>query len=89
MVPSERPSRRGGGGGKRGGHFSEITCYLLIFALKTLQCYVFCISHNDPCFQFIVAITNFFVSNTCEIRFHDGIGQSTVHMYSICKNPKP
>ena len=25
------------------------------------------------------------VSHTCEIRFHDIIGQSTVHMYSYAK----
>ena len=28
-------------------------------------------SHNNPCFQCNIAITNFLVSNTCEIRFHD------------------
>ena len=43
------------------------------------------LSHNDPCFQGNIAITNFLVSNTCEIRFHDVIGQSTVPMYSYAK----
>ena len=45
-------------------------------------------SHNNSCFQCNIAITNFLVSNTCEIRFHDVIGQSTVHMYmySYAKN---
>ena len=41
--------------------------------------------HNKPCFQCNIAITNFLVSNTCEIRFHDVIGQSTVSMYSYAK----
>ena len=43
------------------------------------------LSHNNPCFQCNTAITNFLVSNTCEIRFHDVIGQSTVPMYSSTK----
>ena len=42
-------------------------------------------SHNNPCFQCNTAITNFLISNTCEIRFHDVIGQSTVPMYSYAK----
>ena len=46
------------------------------------------LSHNSPCFQCNIAITNFLVSNTCEIRFHDVIGQSTVPMYSYAKIPK-
>ena len=40
------------------------------------------LSHNNPCFQCYIAITNFLVSHTCEISFHDLIGQSTVPMYS-------
>ena len=43
------------------------------------------LSHNNPCFQCNIAITNFLVSNTCEIRFHDVKGQSTVPMYSYAK----
>ena len=43
------------------------------------------LSHNKPCFQCHTTITNFLVSNTCEIRFHDVIGQSTVPMYSYAK----
>ena len=43
------------------------------------------LSHNNPCFQCNTAITNFLVSNTCEIRFHEFIGQSTVPMYSYAK----
>ena len=45
----------------------------------------FFLSHKKPCFQCNAAITNFLVSNTCEIRFHDVIGQSTVPMYSYAK----
>ena len=40
------------------------------------------LSHNNPCFLCNIAITNFLVSHTCEISFHDLIGQSTVPMYS-------
>ena len=29
------------------------------------------LSRNNPCFRCNIAITNFLVSNTCEIRFHD------------------
>ena len=43
------------------------------------------LSHNNPCFQCYIAITNFLVSNTCEIRSDDVIGQSTVPLYSYAK----
>ena len=43
------------------------------------------LSHNHFCFQCNIAITNFLVSHTCEIRFHDVIGESTVPMYSYTK----
>ena len=43
---------------------------------------VFILSHNNPGFKCNIAITNFRVSHTCEIRLHDVIGQSTVPMYS-------
>ena len=46
------------------------------------------LSHNNPCFQCNIAITNCLVSHTCEIRFNDVIGQSIVPMYSYEKNPK-
>ena len=36
------------------------------------------LSHNNPCFRCDIAILNFLVLHTCEIRFHDVIGQSTV-----------
>ena len=42
-------------------------------------------SHNNPRFQCNIVITNFLVSHTCEIRFHDVMGQSTVHMYPNAK----
>ena len=38
-------------------------------------------SHNNPCFQCNIAITNFLALHTCEIRFHDVIGKCTVHDY--------
>ena len=41
--------------------------------------------HKNPCFQSNTAITNVLVSNSCEIRFHDVIGQITVPMYSYAK----
>ena len=43
------------------------------------------LSHNDSCFQCNLAVTNFLVSNTYEIRFHDVTGQITEHMYSYTK----
>ena len=43
------------------------------------------LSHNKPCFQCNTAITNFLVSNTCEIRIQDVIAQSTVPMCSYAK----
>ena len=46
------------------------------------------LSHNNPCLQCNIAITNFLVSHTFEIKFHDFIGQSTVHMYPYAKNSK-
>ena len=46
------------------------------------------LSHNKHYFQCNIAITNFLVSNTCEIRFREVMGQSTVPMYSYAKNPK-
>ena len=37
-------------------------------------------SHNSPCFRCNIAITNFLVSHTCEIKFNDVIGQSTLYL---------
>ena len=48
----------------------------------------FPLSHNSPCFQSNMAITNFLVSHTCKIRFQDVIGQSTVPIDSYAKIPK-
>ena len=45
----------------------------------------FYLSHNNPCFQCDITVTNFLVLHAYEIRFHDAIGQSTVHMYSYAK----
>ena len=41
----------------------------------------FYLSHNNPCFQRNVAISNFLVSHTIEIRFHDVISQSAINVY--------
>ena len=49
-------------------------------ALNVERDYKQLLSHNNPCFQCNIAITNFLVSYKCEIRFHNVIGQSTVHM---------
>ena len=43
------------------------------------------LSHNNPCFQCNIAITNFLALHTCEIRFHDVIGRSTLNMYSYAE----
>ena len=37
------------------------------------------LSHNNPCFPCIIAITIFLVSHTCEIRLNDVVGQGTLH----------
>ena len=39
------------------------------------------LSHDNPCFLCNIAVTNFLVSNTCEIRFRDAIDH-TVRMYT-------
>ena len=46
------------------------------------------LSHNNPCFQCNIAITNFLISHTYDKIFHDVIGQSTAHMYSYARSPK-
>ena len=38
------------------------------------------LSHNNPCFQCNIAITNFLVLYTYQIRFDDVIGQSSLHI---------
>ena len=43
------------------------------------------LSYNNPCFHCNIAITNFLVSHTCELKFHDVIDLSAVHMYSYAK----
>ena len=40
------------------------------------------LSDNNTCFSCNIAITNFLVLNTCEIRFHDFIDHSA-HIYII------
>ena len=39
------------------------------------------LSHNNPCFRCNIAISNFLVTHTCEIRFHDDINRS-VRMFT-------
>ena len=55
------------------------------FDIRQLYIRILYLSH---CFQCNTAITNFLISNTCEIRFHDIIGQSAVPMYSYAKIQK-
>ena len=38
------------------------------------------LSQKNLCFKCNIAITNFLVSYTCEMRFHDLKGQGTVHI---------
>ena len=47
------------------------------------------LSHNNPCFQCNIAITNFLVFNMCEIRFNDVIGQSTVPISESKESTRP
>ena len=54
-------------------------CFLLSFSKNVFRHKTTLVSNEIP------AITNFLVSYTCEIRFHDVIGQSTVPMYSSAK----
>ena len=65
---------------------------LLSFNSKSHKkyCYMY-LSHNNPCFQCNIAIMNFLVSNTCEIRFHTCISHCLyvyIMMSSYAKNPK-
>ena len=47
------------------------------------------VGRNDNCLTWSdIAITNFLVSNSREVRFHDIRGQITVHMYSYAKISK-
>ena len=44
------------------------------------------LSHNKPCFPCNIAITNYFVSHTCDIRFNDVIDR-TVRMLTSIRHP--
>ena len=63
--------------------FQRFDCYVLV--VNTISV----LSHNSPYFPCNIAITNFLVSYTCEIRFHD-VTDRTVHMFtsSYAKIPK-
>ena len=67
-----------------GRYQTDVRILLIIGCSEQRMLYLY-LSHNNPCFQCKIAITNFLVSNTCEIRFHDVICQSTVSMYSYAK----
>ena len=44
------------------------------------------LSHNNPCFPCNIAITNFLILYTCEIRFYDIIDR-TVHTLTSLRHP--
>ena len=44
------------------------------------------LSHNNPCFPCNIAITNFLILYTCEIRFYDVIDR-TVHTFTSWRHP--
>ena len=46
--------------------------YLFLFIMFSTSNIVF-LSHNNPCFPCNIAITNFLILYTCEIRFYDVI----------------
>ena len=56
----------------------ECTCLIKYLFMKCVQGFYspYFISHNNPCFRCNTAITNFLVSNACEIRFHDVIDRA-------------
>ena len=67
---------------KKNRIFSIVLSFFCVFALPVLRVCtagrVLTLLHNNPRFQYYVAITNFLVPYTCEIRFHDVRGRSTV-----------
>ena len=56
-----------------------------VISYQTKYTYLF-LSHNNPSFQCNIAITNFLVLHTCEIRFRDIIDR-TVHMFTSWSHP--
>ena len=66
---------------ERGLNYMNVLRYFVCLFIIT---YLF-LSHNNPCFQSKIAITNFLVSHACKIRFNDVIGLSTVPMYFYAK----
>ena len=54
----------------------------VIFLKKSAKAADIILSHNNPCFPCKIAITNFLILYTCEIRFYDIIDR-TVHMFYI------
>ena len=68
--------------------YAHVCTFVVLGQEKTAANVVTDLSHNNRCFQCNIAIMNFHVSHTCEIRFHDVRGQSTVYMYSYANIPK-
>ena len=74
---------------KTGLVWERVNLYLHITVLyhdneknREKNCVMFnLLSHNNPCFQCYIAITNILVLHTCAIRFHDAIN-CTAHMFT-------
>ena len=65
------------------------SCFPKSLTASTFFQSAFCdptLSHNNLCFQCNIAITNFLVSNMCEIRFHDIIDR-TIRMFTSRCHP--
>ena len=59
---------------------------IFIFLARKSQDTAHYLSHNHPCFQYNIVNTNFLVSNTCKIKFHDIIYR-TVRMFTLWCHP--
>ena len=59
---------------------ANITFYLLQGNFLLMQTEESYLSNNNPGFTCDIAITNFVVTHTCEIGFHDVIGR-TIRMF--------
>ena len=53
--------------------------YMYVFhSISAIAACKFYLPHNNIYFQCYIAITSFLISRTCEIRFHDVMGQNTI-----------
>ena len=50
------------------------------------SCHIRILSHYNPCFPCNIAITNFLILYTCEIRTYDVIDR-TVHTFTLWRHP--